>query len=435
MIRGRLVPIVASGIAIALGTTAFHVNGAWDSRTRAVRALAVTRLDLTRERDALGSARARVDQGRIASNRARAERDGAKLSVDDRGAQLVATQADRDQARNARTTLNATVAVVRQCLDGAKTALDALQRNDNAATTAALKSVDDACRRANTAQGGSAPVYAFDFPDPFVFNDRGTLVAFATNASAGNIQVIKQQPDGAWATAGDALGPLPPWASKGRTWAPSVLARPGGFVMYYTALEAFTGRQCISRAVSTSATGPFVDTTTGPMECGESGAIDPEAVIGAFGVPVLLWKHERPAAIIARPLTPDGLAFAGEAHHLLRVNHRWEAGVVEAPSMVVDGSGAWLFYSGNDWNGRRYAIGVAHCDGPLGPCDTGSGVALLSSHDALAGPGGASVFVDATGQRRVAFHAYQEPKVKYPESRLLHIAKLDLASGRPVLVE
>ena len=62
-------------------------------------------------------------------------------------------------------------------------------------------------------------------------------------------------------------------------------------------------------------------------------------------------------------------------------------------------------------------------------------MALLASHDALAGPGGASVFVDASGQRRVAFHAYQEPKVKYPESRLLHIAKLDLASGRPVIVE
>ena len=183
------------------------------------------------------------------------------------------------------------------------------------------------------------------------------------------------------------------------------------------------------------ATGPYVDTTTGPMECGESGAIDPEAVIGAFGLPVLLWKHERPAAIIARPLTPDGLSLMGDAHHLLGVNHRWEDGVVEAPSMVVDGAGAWLFFSGNDWNGRRYATGVAHCDGPLGPCDTGSSVALLGSHDALAGPGGASVFVDASGQRRVAFHAYQEPKVKYPESRLLHIAKLDFASGRPVIVE
>ena len=435
MIRQRLVPLAAIGVAVALGTTAWHLNGAWDSRTRAVRALSATRADLQRERDALRSARARLHQARIESNRARAERDGAKLSVDDRGAQLVATRTDRDQVRNARATVNATVSVVRQCLDGAKTALDALQRNDNAATTAALRSVDEACRRANNAPGGSIPVYAFDFPDPFVLNDRGRLYAFSTNASGGNIQVLKQQSDGSWATAGDALGPLPPWATKGRTWAPSVLARPGGFVMYYTALETFTGRQCISRAVSTAATGPFVDTTTGPMECGKTGAIDPEAVIGAFGVPVLVWKHERPAAIIARALTPDGLAFAGDAHHLLGVNHRWENGVVEAPSMLVDGSGAWLFFSGNDWNGRHYAIGVAHCDSPLGPCDTGSSVALLSSHDALAGPGGASVFVDASGQRRVAFHAYQEPKVKYPESRLLHIAKLDLASGRPVLVE
>ena len=103
--------------------------------------------------------------------------------------------------------------------------------------------------------------------------------------------------------------------------------------------------------------------------------------------------------------------------------------------MVVDGAGTWLFFSGNDWNGRHYATGIARCYGPLGPCDTGSASPLLASHDALAGPGGASAFVDTHGQRRVAFHAYQEPKVGYPESRLLHVAKLDLNSGRPVLVE
>ena len=433
----RARPTLTAGLVaiLALAITSWHVNAAWNDRRDSVEARRRATTAFGDERSLLADARLRVRAADLDARRANAARDGAQLSVDNRTLQVQATTRDRDTAQAARDGQNAQVSIVRQCLDGAGRALDGTQRGDSAAAVAALQSVDNACRQANNKSGGTPPAYAFDFPDPFVLTANGSLYAYGTNATAGNIQVLRQNGDGAWATQGDALGPLPAWAGKGRTWAPAVLPRNGGYVLYYTVLEAFTGRQCISRATASSATGRFLDTSTAPLECGDSGAIDPEPVVGADGSLTLLWKHENPAAILATPMSADGLALAGPSHHLLGVTHPWEHGVVEAPSMVVDGSGTWLFFSGNDWNGRHYATGVARCYGPLGPCDTGSASPLLASHNALAGPGGASAFVDTRGQRRMAFHAYQEPKVGYPESRLLHVAKLDLSSGRPVLVE
>ena len=433
----RLRPTLIAGIVaiLALAITSWHVNAAWNDRRDSMEALRQATVTLGDEQASLAAARLRVRAAKLDARRAQAAHDGAQLSVDNRTLQVQATAKDRDAAQAARETQNSQVSIVRQCLDGAGKALDATQRSDNVAAVAALQSVDNACRQANNAGAGTPPAYAFDFPDPFVLAANGSLYAFGTNATAGNIQVLRQNADGAWSTAGDALGPLPAWAGKGRTWAPAVLSRNGGYILYYTVLEAFTGRQCISRASASAITGPFVDTSTAPMECGDGGAIDPEPVVGADGSLTLLWKHENPAALLATPLSPDGLALAGPSHHLIGVSQSWEHGVVEAPSMVVDPSGTWLFFSGNDWNGRRYATGVARCYGPLGPCDNGSASPLLASHDALAGPGGASVFVDTRGQRRIAFHAYQEPRVGYPESRLLHVAKLDLSSSRPVLVE
>src|SRR4051812_27724600 len=258
--------------------------------------------------------------------------------------------------------------------------------------------------------------------------------AFATNASGGNIQVLHRQADGSWTTAGDALGQFPAWATAGKTWAPSVLQRLGGFVLFYTVREAATGRQCVSRATSTAPGGPYVDTSAGPLACGDREALDPEPVVGADGTPVLMWKRERPAAIVAQPLTPDGLALAGTERELLRANQRWEDSNVEAPSMLVSGNGSWLFFSGGFWSGSKYATGVVHCAGPLGPCDRAGPAPLLASHDRIAGPGGASVFPQSPGTFGLAYHAYVSPNVGYPASRLFFVGSIDLRTGRPVIV-
>jgi hypothetical protein len=427
---------------VALGITAWSLDGAWDARRDAVDARNRAESELADLRVVLDNAHNRIRQAEIERARATAERDGAAVSVQLRRDELAATRTSRDQATDARNTKSAEVVAVRQCISGANVALDALQRRDNAATVAALQLVDAPCRAAQ-AGGGATPRYGFDFPDPFVLVAGREQYAFATNSGGGNIQVLRRQPDGAWATAGDALGRFPGWAAWGRTWAPSALARPGGYVLYYTVREATTGRQCVSRAVSPTPGGPYVDDSAAPLACGGREALDPEAVVAADGTPVLMWKRERPAAIVAQPLSPDGLALVGTERELLRATQRWQDTNVEAPSMLVTATGSWLFFSSAHWNGGRYATGVVHCAGALGPCDRAAAAPLMESHDRIAGPGGASVFQETPGTFGLAYHAYVSANgspvpgggVGWPNPRLLFTATIDLRTGRPVVVE
>ncbi len=325
-------------------------------------------------------------------------------------------------------------AVVEQCLTGVKQALDATRARDTKSATAHLRAAAPSCQAALTPDGEAAPVLAFDFADPFVLRVGGGYYAFATNAAGGSVQEARSPNLGAWELVGNALDNIPSWAVAGSVWAPAAMVRGPVTVLYYTVREASSRRQCISAAISASPGGPFLDGSSGPMECAESGAIDPSPFIDATGNPFLLYKTERPARIWSRPLTPDGRAFAGPPSLMLTPTQRWEGGNVEAPSMLRNGSTYWLFYSGNDWNGRNYAEGVARCAGPAGPCRANPGNPVLTSRGTAAGPGGGEVFLDAAGTWRLAYHAYQEPLVKYPNSRLLYFARIGFdAAGVPTI--
>jgi uncharacterized membrane-anchored protein YhcB (DUF1043 family) len=324
---------------------------------------------------------------------------------------------------------------VEQCLTGVKRALDATGRNDAKSATSFLRAAAPACQTALTAPGEAAPVLAFDFADPFVMRAGSEYYAFATNAAGGSVQEAHSTDLTHWDLVGNALGNIPAWAIAGSVWAPAALQRGPQTVLYYTVREKSTGRQCLSLALSPSPGGPFLDGSSGPIECGESGAIDPSPFVDAYGAAHLLYKTERPARIWSRPLAPDGQSFSGPAQALLTPSQRWEAGNVEAPSMVRNGSTYWLFYSGNDWNGRSYAEGVARCTGPGGPCNAVASNPILASQGNAAGPGGGEVFNDASGGWWLAYHAYQEPLVKYPNSRLLYFRRIGFGGpgGSPTL--
>ncbi len=431
----HVIAVVVVGALTALATTLWHVNAAWDERRVAAEASVTARSRVRVAEAELATARGRVAQDRTQGQHLEDRQERVAAEVGLRQAQLAATEADRERARTTLDQKNAETVVVRACLDGVGTALGALRLHDNRRTVEALRGVDAVCRAAQDTGSGPVAQYAFDFPDPFVLTVGRDEYAFATNSSGGNIQALHRQPDGAWATTGDALGRFPDWAAWGRTWAPSVLPRPGGYVMYYTVREAATGYQCITRAWSATPAGPYVDTSAAPLQCGDRDAIDAEPITQLDGAPVLMWKYERPATIVSRPLRPDGLEFAGPEVTLLSATGGWTGSNVEAPSMLVTADGAWLFFSGNDWRTRKYATGIVHCAGPLGPCDRPSAAPLLASHDGIVGPGGASVFRDATGSPYLAYHAYRDPNVGYPEHRLFFTARIDMRSGRPVLVE
>lgn len=424
---GALLLVVVLVVGFFSGTSEQRrLNRAERNETTLRRTLRITRASTGAQNRALRAAY--VAAAKLAKELAVGNFDAGSTQNDLTAAQVTLANAQYTFAvqSNRRT-------AVRSCLDGVRRALDRTRVNDTAGATAFLRAAAAACQSALTKPGDPLPVLPYDFADPFVLHAGNEYIAFATNAAGGSIQSARSRDLVTWDFAGNALAGLPAWATPGSVWAPSALVRPGGTVLYYTVREAFTGRQCLSVAGSGSPGGPFLDGSPGPLECGTTGAIDPSPFIDSTGAPFLVYKTERPARIWSRPLTPDGLAFAGPGREILAPSQRWESGNVEAPSMMRTGFGYWLFYSGNNWNGRSYAEGVARCSGPLGPCSADSANPILASHDGIAGPGGGEVFSDGSTWW-LAFHAYSEPLVSYPNSRLLHFARIGFdARGRPTL--
>ncbi len=294
----------------------------------------------------------------------------------------------------------------------------------------------------HTVAVSAAPVHGRDFPDPFVLATADGYVAFGTNAAGGNVQALFSADLRGWRVLPDALPILPRWASPGFTWAPVVLARPGGYVMYYTVREPANGRQAISIAWSVRASGPYTDTSDGPFvyQLATGGSIDPSPFVDGDGAAYLVWKDDanavgRPSSLWLQRLAVDGRSLAGRAVRLLSVDARWEAPLIEAPSIVRDGSSYYLFYSANWWNSDRYGIGYAKAnqvDGPYTKVTTDQ--PWFASDRDVAGPGGQEWFVDRDGQLWMAYHGWQPGRVGYPAgARSLRLARVNFVDGRPVM--
>ena len=282
----------------------------------------------------------------------------------------------------------------------------------------------------NALRDGS-PIFNGDFADPFALKTAKALYLFASDttasryAPAAHIPEIQLTQNSAFQGyyVGDALPQLPKWTVSGYQWAPSVWARPDGtYVMYYSTpathpldcvanpsaagciqtAKGPTSAMCISAAISKSPTGPYVDDSSSAFICptANGGAIDPSIFVAQDGTPWLLWKSDGdccdlPTTIYSQQLTPDGLAVAGAAHHLVGASQPWEGGLVEGPAMVESAGKFWLFYSANDWGTDNYGIGIADCASVVGPCTKPLDHAWLSSSGGSQtdpGPGGEEFF-------------------------------------------
>ena len=331
------------------------------------------------------------------------------------------------------------VGTLQTCLGGVKRSFQDIAARDTGQAARDITAVSVACL---TLDGGASAglVYPFDFPDPDILLVGDRYYGYATNSVAGNIQIIESLDHVHWAAIGTALPALPAWAAPNATWAPAVARVGGRFVLYYAAVVAGGGEECVSAATSTAPQGPFVDTSTAPLECQPTlgGSLDPFPFVAPDGSVVLLWKSNGgagPATLWSQPLDPTGTAVApGTAPTaLLTPTQPWEAGVVEAPDLVLSGGRYLLFYSGNQWGTAAYGVGVAVCAGPAGPCTEPVPGPVLSAGPAFAGPGGESVFTDAEGATWIAFHAWIPGSVGYPNSRDLYVRRLDLSGPVPVV--
>jgi len=299
-----------------------------------------------------------------------------------------------------------------------------------------------------------AAAAAGDFADPFVLPAGGAYYAFATGTQGRHLQVARSRDLASWTPLGDPLPRLPDWARDdgGLTWAPSVLARRDGYVLYYTTRHAASGFQCISRAVARQPAGPYVDRSPRPLVCQVGGggrqrdalcgSIDPSPFVDAGGAAYLLWKSDENSLacrtaprIWSQRLPDDGRALVGHPHALLERDRSWEGEIVEAPSMALHDGRYYLFYSANWYASSEYAIGYATCEGPTGGCTKVTlGAPFLASTGTMLGPGGQELFTGADGAKYMAYHAWTAPRTTYAQggARSLRLARIDFGhDGQP----
>lgn len=302
------------------------------------------------------------------------------------------------------------------------------------------------------------PVYSVNFPDPFILPHEGRYLAYATNAERlqANVQMAISDDLLSWTalkTGGklhDAMPVLPRWAKPGWTWAPEVFKLDDRYLLYFTAREKASGRQCTGVATSASPMGPFRDESDAPLICQRElgGTIDASPFMDADSQLYLYYKPDANAVglatdIIVQRLSPDGLQLTGAPVTLLTNDQPWEAHVIESPTMVRQDGRYILFYSANHfgWEPHQrlspYAMGYAQCSGPMGPCVDAPGNPILYSFNdrqagCLSGPGHQSIFASG-GRQYIVFHAHgaRHGCRNAGKGRFMFIAPLSWDQGQP----
>jgi len=247
-----------------------------------------------------------------------------------------------------------------------------------------------------------------DQPDPFVFVQSGRYYLFTSRDQVPqNVPVRSATVFGQWGAPSDALPDTPAWATPDTMWAPDVAQFGDHYMMYFTSELAGSSQptMCIGDAISTNPAGPYIPSQT-PFVCQLSmgGSIDPRVFVDSNGQDSMIWKSDQnslktniPTAIWSQPLSADGLHLLGAPTEIFSPEEAWQNAIVEAPQMVLVNGAYYLFYSGGWFNQTSYAIGVARCTGPGGPCHDTSSKPFLASNAQGAGPGEESVFSNSAG--------------------------------------
>jgi hypothetical protein len=287
-----------------------------------------------------------------------------------------------------------------------------------------------------------------DIPDPFIVWADGNYLMFSSQNGIFSPNVPLEASTTLTDFAGppiDAMPTLPPWAEPGFTWAPDVLKVGSRYLLWFNAAVASSGAQaikCIGVASSANAAGPYVSEATAPLVCqlDHLGSIDPRAFVDPDGRLWLLWKSDDNAAlngtthstIWIQQLSQDGLSLVGEPVALMTANLPWEGRIVESPQMVFAAGHYWLFFSGNWFNQPSYAVGVAECAGPEGPCEPTTLGPWLSSNAQGAGPGEESLFFD--GSRWWLLYAPFAVDYRSPTPRPVALVRLVFGAHGPSVV-
>jgi len=287
-----------------------------------------------------------------------------------------------------------------------------------------------AAPRANVVVSPSPnPAFPADSADPDVAYSGGTYFAFTTGTALGNhIQaLVSSSPNTGYhgytgqPYGSTALANPPGWQTPNTQTSPGVVFWGGQWLMYYDASQApypsDSGHDCVSVATggpTLSASSPqFVDGAGGGLICQPTGSIDPSPFVDPVsGNAYLVWKQNdggsaAPATIWSQQLSANGLSLVGQPTQLMfndTVAYPWET-TVEDPSMVETGGTYYLLFAAGRYDSAGYSEGITTCAGPAGPC--GGDSQILTSYGSVLGPGGGSLFADASGSWWIDYAAWQ----------------------------
>jgi hypothetical protein len=246
---------------------------------------------------------------------------------------------------------------------------------------------------------------------------------------------------GPWHYVRDALPGLPAWhGGLFTTWAPEVQDIDGVWTLWASTADP-QGNFCLFRATARTAAGPFVaDPRRVPCDVGDNGDIDPSMAL-LSGQWWLLDKSNGNAVgkatkFFSQRIGPDGMP-TGPRFTLLTSDQPWEAGMIEAPSLIQNPTTGqwWLVFSAGsvDVNNPTYQIYATPCDGAEGPCHIGRVVKLVSRNAQGAAPGEEYAFDATDGQAWIAYNPGSY--FAQPTGRPLALVKLDFDDrGEPYVV-
>lgn len=274
------------------------------------------------------------------------------------------------------------------------------------------------------------PVYAHDFPDPFILPANGKFYAYATHGGGFGFQVMESPDMVHWTHKGTAFSP--PWATE-HYWAPEVIAYRGKYYMTYSAKNPDTKKHDIGIAVADSPLGPFQDRAMLVRgDVNKVGVIDTTVLVDRDKTPYLLYSEEDPRRIVLRKMSDDLMRVDDEVIELVHPDRPEDRGVTEAPTLLYRNGMYHLFYSSGWFQSYKkdacYAVYHATSRTLRGPYVKDAKPILATIQGKVYGPGHQSVFTLNSGEMWIAYHAWDDQKEPLygsnPLGRTLRIDRL-----------
>ncbi|WP_230688155.1 glycoside hydrolase family 43 protein [Hymenobacter jeongseonensis] len=325
----------------------------------------------------------------------------------------------------------------------------------------ALASQATACSKPRTYTN---PVYAAQFPDPFVLRHEGRYYAFGTTGKArtndGRIFTLLTSDNLVdWQAAGGALTP-PAGAEDADFWAPEVVFHQGTFYMYYSmgggAIGATVGHR-LHVATSKKPEGPYTQVALLDVPASKF-TIDAHPFQDTDGQWYLFYARDfidtdnnyRPGTGLVVDRLLNMTRLAGESRTVMRARHDWtvfeknrtmplydnktfaEWHTLEGPFIRKHAGKYYCFYSGANFLTPRYGVDYCVADSILGPySDVGAEqgprvLAAVAGH--VRGPGHHSHVLSPDGRTEyLVYHAWNKAMTE----RQLCIDKLAWTADGP----